>query len=61
MMIKIKKNWLLKNDENKSCHLLPDILCKAFKHTNMMNIRFVVPTKCKTALVGTALCITHAV
>ena len=24
-------------------------------------LRFVVPTKCKTALVGTALCITHAV
>ena len=25
------------------------------------NIRFVVSTKCKTALVGTALCIMHAV
>ena len=26
-----------------------------------IDIRFVVPTKCKSALVGTALCITHAV
>ena len=28
---------------------------------NKISIRFVVPTKCKSALVGTALCITHAV